>query len=403
MPLLIHRGDGLWVPTSYEELAEAVAEGRVREDHHHDLKREPSSKASANEELAADVASFAVDGGMLYLGLAEDRATRTITMSPVELRGLPERIDQVCRDRISPPISPEVRVLTSPDDPSRGAVVILVPPTPDAPHQVGRIYRGRSDTTNIALSDAEVRRILDERRAALADLASQLDAWAGRDPFPPDVRETGHLFLTLTPVFAARDAMEPVVGREWRRGVVELIGSVARADWSPSLRDATDVEGSAEGWLASSFAHRSARRGGEEAGREERAIAVELTDAGGIRIMAARAVAYRRPGVRTVLEVVANGIVEDGFGLAESIGARLGYLGPWDVAVRITGMRGARSLALDDGWAGSEDGYEGDEFEERRRFTHAEIRDPHACATRLMHRLNRALSNHSPRAWPPAR
>ena len=51
-----------------------------------------------------------------------------------------------------------------------GYLGVIVPASPDAPRMVEGVYRGRGDTTNIRLSDAEVRRIRDSRRPGDSDL-----------------------------------------------------------------------------------------------------------------------------------------------------------------------------------------------------------------------------------------
>ncbi len=60
-----------YVPRTQEQLEKLGSEGLLAEDHHVDLKRELGHGANANKELARDLASFAIDGGVLYIGVDE--------------------------------------------------------------------------------------------------------------------------------------------------------------------------------------------------------------------------------------------------------------------------------------------------------------------------------------------
>ncbi len=69
-----------------EQLSQLGLEGLLTEDHHIELKRELGKGPSANKELARDLASFAIDGGAIYIGVAEGEPG-TPTLHPVELTG----------------------------------------------------------------------------------------------------------------------------------------------------------------------------------------------------------------------------------------------------------------------------------------------------------------------------
>ncbi len=77
-----------WLPTSEDQLRDALDQGILIEQHTLDFKRELPPGKGANKELARDLAQFAVHGGVLIIGV-DDNAQLT----PVDLHGLRERID----------------------------------------------------------------------------------------------------------------------------------------------------------------------------------------------------------------------------------------------------------------------------------------------------------------------
>jgi hypothetical protein len=125
----------MWIPETAAEVEDAAARGELEETHTFDAKSSlPAPKK--NHDLAVDVDAMTVDGGSLLYGLAEDENGRLTVLAPVELAGAPERIAQIVETSISEP--PFVRIQTLPleDDPSKGYVLVIVPQSRRAPHQV---------------------------------------------------------------------------------------------------------------------------------------------------------------------------------------------------------------------------------------------------------------------------
>jgi hypothetical protein len=63
------------------------------------LKKELAPGPEANKRLAQDLAAFAVDGGQVLIGVAEGEP---LTLWPVQLKGLPERVESVGMGRVDP-------------------------------------------------------------------------------------------------------------------------------------------------------------------------------------------------------------------------------------------------------------------------------------------------------------
>lgn len=122
-------GRGRWTPSSHAEVAAAAAGGLLDEGYHLELKQEIPTGAAGNKELGRDLASFAVDGGVIAVGIADDASTAG-TVVDVDLPGLAERVDQVARSRVTPPLSVLCRALPNPDQPDRGVLLVEIPPSP---------------------------------------------------------------------------------------------------------------------------------------------------------------------------------------------------------------------------------------------------------------------------------
>ena len=64
-----------WIPRSEADLTESISQGLLEETHYLELKREIAAGRGANKELARDLASLAVDGGTLLVGIGEDETS----------------------------------------------------------------------------------------------------------------------------------------------------------------------------------------------------------------------------------------------------------------------------------------------------------------------------------------
>ena len=80
-----------WRPTTLQELETAINNALIEENHFLDLKRELKSGASANREIAKDIAAFAIDGGVILIGVDEGPP---VSVNPISLSGLAERVDR---------------------------------------------------------------------------------------------------------------------------------------------------------------------------------------------------------------------------------------------------------------------------------------------------------------------
>lgn len=236
-------------------------------------------KKATNMELARDLASLSVFGGVLIYGI-RDKTLDVVGVDAEALDSMKTRISQVAERSIHPPLSsiihPEIR---NPDDLSRAVLVVEVPASPLAPHMVedkggnaatrGRSYWGRSADGKRTLSDDEVRLLMSHRASSEEKFEGHLRMLVAEDPIPapapvdaPMWREpsraathNGHIYLLAGPC-------APVVARtpSWRlrKTVVNLLsgerdgaaGAPAHLDLDyliPRVRQSRHI-GAAERW-----------------------------------------------------------------------------------------------------------------------------------------------------------
>lgn len=255
----------MWVPADEAELTTALASGGLVESHTADFKKELGSGVSANANLAVDIASLAVDGGALFIGV--DEASTPPAVTPFQLKGVKERIDQIALSRIDPPIRVTIREIDS-AKPGEGTLVVIVSPTPEAPHMVDGKYRGRGDTTNRALADAEVRRIRDERARALEALEAGLDRELRRDPLGTG-RPEARMLVLARPSYAPAEVLLPLVQPNYRASVSQIFlsgapgdpGELLQPSWSPDFLGGLNIVRRPDGWAITTAALGGSDRG----------------------------------------------------------------------------------------------------------------------------------------------
>src|SRR5205823_2811755 len=108
---------------------------------------------------------------------------------------LAERVEQVARSRIDPPLTVRSVGLLAAASSSDGYLLVAIPPSAEAPHMVDPSYWGRNDKTKYQLSDPEVARLHRLRREWERDAVGLLEYEVARDPTPPEIHGRGHFFF----------------------------------------------------------------------------------------------------------------------------------------------------------------------------------------------------------------
>jgi hypothetical protein len=205
-----------WVPADETALREAFDRGVFEERNWCELKRELGDTKSANTDLAKNLASLAIDGGSFIVGLDEDVPDGN-PLHPVPLNRLCERIEQIAHTRVHPPLQVEGTPIQSAADPEQGYVIVNVPASPLAPHQVDGVYYGRGDKMRRRLSDAEVERLFQRRASWATGAQTELSQFM-------EIRQvevpSSHpqLFLVARPAAPWPEMARPLVGdRGWQK------------------------------------------------------------------------------------------------------------------------------------------------------------------------------------------
>src|SRR5262245_3642364 len=125
----------MWIPKTEGEIIHAVTSGSLEATTIFDAKRElPAS--SRNADLAKDVAATANEGGVRFYDIGEDTNHRPTVLNPIPLAAQPERITSIVQTSIAEPPVITIAVIPTSADPAFGYLVVVVPPSPRAPHMV---------------------------------------------------------------------------------------------------------------------------------------------------------------------------------------------------------------------------------------------------------------------------
>jgi hypothetical protein len=400
----------MWKPTNIEEFEAAVVEGGLEERHDFDAKRQLPGNG---KELAKDIAAMTTDGGALVYGVGKDEDERPRVLAAFDLAGARERIDQVAQNSIFPSPRVEFAPLRLPNDESRGYLVVLVPASALAPHQVSvgndRRYYGRCETGNRLLTEAEIARLYDRRARLNVDRERLLGECIAASPVgPPEPGKQGFLQAFAQPVL--RDdqlwdrAVEKSQGEEQilQKRLRDAVASV-RGDW-----------GGAHIGLALNWRLRGADKWTLDTGLasndpdsfpvHRRALA-DLSMDGRCYMFyggAADTTDRRSPEVPSTFLLYERGVA---LNLAQFM-ALVGSLyevgaqyGPIDVGMAVTCIRGAISAhAYGDHLPGTP--YQEDGAFRTARYDARELsEDPIGISRHLIDRLLRAMSNGS--SWDP--
>jgi len=331
-----------WPPTTEEGLIAAARDGNLKETHSVELKRELPSGDAANKELAADLASLAIQGGFLFIGV--DEATGP-GLSPVALRGLSERVEQVALSRIDAPLHVTTFPIMSANNPEIGYLVVQVPASPRAPHMVGHRYWGRGDKTKFQLSDGDVERLMQQRDRWAATAKDLLREWMANDPLAEKPHTNGHLFVVASPVPQRDGMLLPVFGDDWQAVMQHLVSKTSHraSSFVPDIPSALyNFSRTPEGWSGYSYAVYGERREGDvPRDREDTAVFLEACEDGQLRLWCGRATFVVNERL-FLLDSVVLGLTARMISLARLIGEASGFYGSWDFGVGITGLENAR-------------------------------------------------------------
>jgi hypothetical protein len=305
------------------------------------------------------MAAMAIDGGFLLIGLAEDKETGAFSLAPQPTANLRERVESVAATAIDPPLDVRVtRIPAGDQGPGReplGYLLIEVPPSPRAPHQVNFVYYGRGETSNRRLSDAEVKRLHDARASQVSRGEVLLAREVGRDPVHLSTRQSGHLYLIAEPISAAGDVAMDFLRRTGIEGWIHQNTALydapgLSADDRRELEFLGQVERRGDGWATTTRwlggTGRAWRVSHDDPLVERYLMDIEFLNGGGIRCLIGQATTT--DGQRNA-HVADRRIVSFARRLvhwAAEYGRQIGYRGSWLLGVHVNGLRGLQAIAF---------------------------------------------------------
>ena len=179
-------------------------------------------------ELERTISAMAnTSGGLVLIGIDEDRSTTMPVLPPSGLslvRGLPERVTNICITNIVPPIVPEIALVVDPTE-KQTVIVIRVPQSHQAPHATARntkVYLRRGSVNSpedLATIDelewlkAGRQRSVNFREAlyqrAQTRFSQFLRGFDGSGVKPPRVEQDGMLSLAFSPAYPKELLVDP--------------------------------------------------------------------------------------------------------------------------------------------------------------------------------------------------
>jgi hypothetical protein len=198
--------------STWDEVVTAAQDGLLGENQWVELKEKlPPAKPESTPsparrrdwnpatELAKDLASLSVDGGLLIFGVTD---SHQVVGTP-EVDRLKTRITQAAAHGIHPPVPVVFHgPIPNPEDSSRAVLIVQVPPSAEAPHMVAGHYWGRSAEGKRILEDPEVRRLLALGQERRVGFTQRLDGLVDTDPLNRLVAggaRNGHVYLLAEP------------------------------------------------------------------------------------------------------------------------------------------------------------------------------------------------------------
>jgi hypothetical protein len=394
----VGRLEKMWIPKSEQEILAVIEAEALVETATFDAKATLPAKGKS-KDLAIDVAAMANDGGTLLYGVGENEDRRPTVPQPFTLVGARERVDQIVRTSISEPPDIQVREIPT-DDSSLGYLVVAVPPSPRAPHMVtvGKEYRyyGRSDTGNVLLTEGEVARLYERRQRWEIDRGGMLDEAV--DSAPIESHE-GHAFLHLVarPVVPDEVLLDRAQGERHIADFLYGLFSTAVSEdvystsFSPDLSLNKRYERRADGWAASEGL--DAEEGASVDPGHVLDFEIGLDGSG--RLFCGRA-AEEYDGRLLVFENIIAGLTARFLAVLGGLYAAADYLGPVDVGLAVTGLRGGISYVLKQQSMASPRPYDKDQYRRTGRFSAIMLKDdPRGAARTLVLPLARALTTES--------
>jgi hypothetical protein len=321
----------------WDDLVAAAQVGVLAETQWVELKAAlPESASAANLELAKDLASLSIDGGVYIVGVRNpgNHADHVVGTTD-DLENLKDRIDQVAGSvRIQPPLTVQITPIPHPTDSERYVLIVTVPASSSAPHMVDEKYWGRGATGKRPLADVQVSRLFVERRGRRDDFRDRLEGLSTNlDPLPPAPRRYAHLYVMAEP--DAAQMGPPLTGALGNNSLQAALDSVSfNPAWPPSLQSLRYRVGHPDGVALASIDHDRVMED------EKYLLYLLITDCGSLQLVSGQGTRPYRDKIGISVNYIME-IVHQMLQLAGHLGSTyLRYGGTWSVGVHVQGLKG---------------------------------------------------------------
>ncbi|MFG1774586.1 helix-turn-helix domain-containing protein [Nocardia salmonicida] len=342
-----------WTPRTEAELQHAIEHGLLEETHYLDLKQALDPGKSANKKFAADIAAFALDGGTIIIGVDEGDDGATPQLHPIDLNGLPERVESIARTAVHEPVQiTSTRIAADNSAPGHAYLIVHVPQSPCAPHMVDGRFYGRGDKTNRILSQEEVLRLHERRLRDRSDIIAETRRFL--DGLNPRGDRSSIMAILAEPVGAAEELLVPLVdAAEWQREAFALLQAATQPNqhtYSPTVADSSDFARRAGGVALTTGMHNTPPWEGGD-----RATELTFHENGSLTLASERTVMTRkipvqppRPDIEVVFEQLIIGNIDLLTRLVALVADKYGFTGSWRFGLVITGLAGTHSYSLNE-------------------------------------------------------
>ncbi|MEV0296990.1 ATP-binding protein [Nocardia sp. NPDC050710] len=386
----------LWDPRAEDDLRQAAIDGLLEETHILDLKRELEAGPSANKKFACDIAAFALDGGTIVIGVDED--TTPPSLWPVDLAGLPERIESIAATAVREGVRVRTTAIPATGAPGTGYLVVHVPPSPRAPHMAGGRYYGRGDKQNRVLDHTEVLRLHERQFAARKDILPEVGQ--AIDDLGPRNGLDSILAILAHPLGAPDDMLVPLTeSAGWSTDIHQLVVDVesygAVAD--PNFRNTPRFARRPHAVAITTGMHNGQRWEGTG-----RAAELQFRENGALFLASERAVTPAGSQGNTFsTNAIFETLIVERADLLVRLAARIAqayqFPGSWRFGLMLTGTRGATSYTLGaDGFGRHREPYSEASYQRTADAALLDlVNDPRATVKMLVGPLLRSLGVYS--------
>lgn len=386
----------MWIPANVDEIEAAIAAARLEETATFDGKEAIPVK---NAETAKDIAAMATAGGTILYGVGEDENGHLTKRAPIELAGAGDRIGQVVATSISEVPHIEIHEYPTVVDPARGFLLVVVPQSARAPHQVtvGKDHRfyGRGAKANLPLGEAEIARLYAQRQLWATDRLAILSGYVANPPVEPK-KGYSYVHAYVRPLLSGQRLLDRAAGEQ--SGDRWLLDLLVRASGSVELTLHVDPSFSggsldwqrlgADAWRLSKW---PVAYYGDSFWTDAPDTLLEVTvhSDGSAHMFCGRG-AYEDHDPRLILEATIAASVGSFVAMMNAVYKAAGFAGHVDVGIAVTNLLGAGSARMQGGYPPRR--YGQDSFSETARWAAAELGNPEERTRELAGRFFEASS-----------